>query len=71
MNMRDPNTYLSSKVPYSSLLAPTAPRELSDTIKVPDNTKVSGPISIPIKCLKLVRNDISLIFSEIYLSSFE
>ena len=26
MNMRDPNTYLSSRVPYSFLLAPTPSR---------------------------------------------
>ena len=41
--MRDSNIYLSSRVPYPFLLAPTTPQELSDIIKDLDDTKSSGP----------------------------
>ena len=71
MHMRDPKIYLRSGVPQSLLLAPTTPQELSDTIKGLYESKSAGPTYIPTKCLKLIRNDIPFIFSEICNSSFE
>ena len=54
-NHRDPSIYLSSKVPHSLLLAPTTSHELSEIISNLDDSKSSGPSSIPTKLLKLVR----------------
>ena len=69
-NLRDPSIYLSSRVPHSLLLAPTTSHELNQIISNLDDSKSSGPSSIPTKLLKLVRNEISPTFSEICNSSF-
>ena len=69
-NLRDPNIYLSSRVPPSLLLAPTTSHELNEIISNLDDSKSSGPSSIPPELLKLVRNEISPNFSEICNSSF-
>ena len=55
-NLRDPNIYLSSRVPHSLLLAPTTSHELNEIISNLDDSKSSGPSSIPTKLVKLVRN---------------
>ena len=50
---------------------PTTPKEISDIIGAQDDTKSSGPCSIPTKFLKMAKEDISVTFSEICNSSFE
>ena len=69
-NLRDPNIYLSSRVSHSLLLVPTTSHELNEIISNLDDSKSSGPSSIPTKLLKLVRNEISPTFSEICNSYF-
>ena len=69
-NLRDPSIYFSSRVPHSLLLAPTTSHELNEIISNLDDSKSSGPSSIPTKLLKLVRNEISPTFSKICNSSF-
>ena len=55
-----PKCYLGPRIPYSSLIAPTNPKEICDIINTLDEHKSSGPCSIPTKMLKLVRNELSL-----------
>ena len=58
-NLRNPNIYLSSKIPHSFILSPTSPQEICNIINAIDESKSSGPSSIPTKVLKLVNNVIS------------
>ena len=60
-----PKCYLGPRIPYSFLIAPTNPKEICDIIKTLDEHKSSGPCSIPTKMLNLVRNELSLSFSDI------
>ena len=70
-NLRNPNIYLSTKIPHSLILSPTSPQEISNIINLIDESKSSGPSSIPTKVLKLVNNQISPILSVICNSSFD
>ena len=54
INLRDPKTYLSSRVPPTLLLEPTTSQEIRDSISTLDDSKSSGPSSIPTKLLKIV-----------------
>ena len=68
---RGPKCYLDPRIPYSFLIAPTNPKEICDIINALDEHKSSGPCSIPTKMLKLVRNELSLSFSDICNTSFK
>ena len=67
---RDPKVYLKSKITSSFIISPTSPHEICEIIGNLDDSKSSGPCSIPTKFLKLVRNEISVPFSDICNSSF-
>ena len=66
-----PKCYIGPRIPYSFLIAPTNPKEICDIINTLDEHKSSGPCSIPTKMLKLVRNELSLSFSDICNMSFK
>ena len=67
---RDPSFFLKSRVPYTFLISPTTPKEISDIINMLDDTKSSGPSCIPTKMLKVINNEISHTFSDICNLSF-
>ena len=66
-----PKCYLGPRILYSFLIAPTNPKEICDIINTLDDHKSSGPCSIPTTMLKLVRNELSLSFSDICNTSFK
>ena len=68
---RDPTFYLKSRVPVSFLISPTNPREIKELIGNLDDSKSSGPCSVPTKLLKLVNEEISFPLSEICNVSFK
>ena len=61
--------YLNSRIP-NSLISTTDPQEISDIINNFDDSKAAGPCSVPIKLLKLARNEhlFHLVISVILLS---
>ena len=61
--------YLNSRIPNSFLISATNPQEISD-INNFDDSKASGPCSVPIKLLKVARHELSNPFSEICNTSF-
>ena len=62
--------YLNSRIPNSFLISITDPQEISDIINNFDDSKATGPCSVPIKLLKLARNELSIPFSDICNTSF-
>ena len=52
--------YLNSRIPNSFLISTTDPQEISDIINNVDDSKATGPCSVPIKLLKLARNELSI-----------
>ncbi|XP_065652796.1 uncharacterized protein LOC136080115 [Hydra vulgaris] len=62
--------YLSNPNPNSFFIKPTDEYEIKIIMDSLDPCKSSGPNSIPIKILKLLRNEISIIFSNIFNISF-
>ena len=62
--------YLNSRIPNSFLISITDPQEISDIINNFDDSKSTGPCSVPIKLLKLARNELSIPFSDICSTSF-
>ena len=62
--------YLNPRIPHSFLISPTNPQEISDIINMLDDSKSSGPCSVPTKLLKLARNELSIPFSDICNTSF-
>ena len=62
--------YLNSRIPNSFLSSTTNPQEISDIINNFDDSKASGPCSVPIKLLKVARHELSNPFSEICNTSF-
>ena len=62
--------YLNDRNPYSFLISPANPQEISDIITNIDGSKSSGPCSVPTKMLKLVVKEISIPFNDICLTSF-
>ena len=62
--------YLNSRIPNSFLISTTDPREISDIINNFDDSKATGPCSVPIKLLKLARHELSIPFSDICNTSF-
>ena len=62
--------YLNSRIPNSFLISTTDPQEISDIINNFDDSKATGPCSVPIKLLKLARNELSIPFSDICNTSF-
>ena len=69
--LRNPNVYLSPRIPHSLFFYPSTPEEISDIISSLDDSKSSGPSSIPIKIIKLANNHISHKFSDICNTSFK
>ena len=65
-----PKSYLNQRITHSFLIAPTNPQEISDIIDSLDDSKSSGPCSIPTNLLKLARNELSFPFREICNTSF-
>ena len=65
------NLYLKNIIPQSFLVSPTNPQEIIAIINSLDETKSSGPCSVPTKLLKSARNEISVPLSEICNISFE
>ena len=65
INLRDHNIYLSPRNSHSLLLAPTTSEEICEIISTLDDSKSTGPSSVPINLLKLIRNEISPTFSDI------
>ena len=59
--------YLSNTNTNMFLLTPTEKNEISFIISSLDSHKSSGPNSIPVKMLKLLKNDISQQLSDIFL----
>ena len=51
--------YLTSENPNSFFLSPTDKEEIKLILSSLDISKATGPYSIPIKVLKLLKNDIS------------
>ena len=68
---RTPTYYLNSRIPLSFLISPTNPKEINEIIISLDDSKSSGPCSIPTKVLKLVNEELSYPFSDICNSSFK
>ena len=62
--------YLSSTNTNTFFLTPTDKNEISFIISSLDSYKSSGPNSIPVKILKLLKNDISQQLSDIFNMSF-
>ena len=62
--------YLSNTNTNMFLLTPTEKNEISFIISSLDSHKSSGPNSIPVKMLKLLKNDISQQLSDIFNISF-
>ena len=62
--------YLSSTNTNTFFLTPTDKNEISFIISSLDSHKSSGPNSIPVKILKLLKNDISQQLSDIFNMSF-
>ena len=62
--------YLNSRIPNSFLISITDPQEISDIINNFDDFKATGSCSVPIKLLKLARNELSIPFSDICNTSF-
>ena len=48
------NIYLNSRIPNSFLISTTNPQEISDIINNFEDSKASGPCSVPIKLLKMM-----------------
>ena len=63
--------YLCPRNPSVFLTSPTTPLEIVDIINTLDDTKSSGPCSVPTKLLKLVRNELAIPFSDICNASFD
>ena len=62
--------YLNSRIPNSFLISTTNTQEISDIINNFDDSKASGPCSVPIKLLKVARHELSIPFSNICNTSF-
>ena len=62
--------YLNPRIPISFLASPTNPQEISDIINTLDDSKSSGPCSVPIKMLKVDKHLLSIPFSDICNTSF-
>ena len=62
--------YLSSTNTNTFFLTRTDKNEISFIISTLDSHKSSGPNSIPVKILKLLKNDISQQLSDIFNTSF-
>ena len=62
--------YLPPRIPHSFLLYPSTPEEISEIISSLDDSKTSGPSSIPIKTLTLSNRHIYFTFSDICNTSF-
>ena len=65
-----PSKYLKNRNPNSFLISPTTPSEICDIIGSLDDTKSSGPNSIPIKLLKIGKDTLSTQLCNIYNLSF-
>ena len=63
--------YLNSRVHESFLIYPTNPNEISNIICSLDDSKSSGPCSVPTKLLKLSADVVSIQLSDICNTSFE
>ena len=63
-------SYLSPRIPQSFLITPTNPQEINEIISKLNDSKSSGPCSIPTKMLKLIKDEISIPFSDICNTSF-
>ena len=62
--------YLSNPNPNSLFLTPTDSTEILDFINTLDQSKSSGPHSIPPKVLHLIKNDISVLLAKLFNLSF-
>jgi hypothetical protein len=62
--------YLNPRIPHSFLISPTNPQEIIDIVNTLDESKSSGPCSVPTKLLKLARHELAIPFSEICNASF-
>ena len=63
--------YLNSRVPNTFLISPTNPHEITDIINSLDESKATGPSSVPIKMLKLAGRELSIPFTAICNASFD
>ena len=64
--------YLSKKnITQSFLISPTNPQEILDIINTLDETKSSGPCTVPTALLKIARHELSIPLSDICNKSFE
>ena len=64
------NIYLPPRIPHSLLISPTDSHEISELINSLDDAKSCGPCPVPTKLLKLIRNEISIPFSDLCNTSF-
>ena len=69
-NPKNINMYLKNRISESFLISSTTPHEISEIIGSFQDSKSSGPYSIPTKYLKMIKDDISIPFSDICNSSF-
>ena len=67
---KSPTEYLRNRNPNSILLSPATPIEINRTILNLDQTKSTGPYSIPIKALKILGPKISQPLTKIINQSF-
>ena len=63
--------YLKDRIPHSFFISPTNAQEIYDMIKNLDETKSSGPCSIPIKLLKIAGYELSLPLSILCNAAFD
>ena len=68
--LRKPNVYLQLRILHSLLLYPTPPKVIERIISSLDDSKTTGPSSIPIKILKLANRYVSFTFSDVCNTSF-
>ena len=65
-----PTVYLKSRMILPFLISPTNPVEIETLINSLDDSKSSGPTSIPTRLLKLIGKEIAIPFSDICNMSF-
>ena len=68
--LRNPSLYLKNRVTNSFLISPTSTDEIENLIKDLDDSKSTGPCSIPTKILKSFSSIISPVLSDICNLSF-
>jgi len=67
---KDFKAYLSNRTTASFFISPTSPQEVEILISSLSDSKASGPHSIPVRIIKLLKQDISKPLSDLFNLSF-